>query len=174
MSHARCGVDILAPSDMMDGRIKSIRKALENNKFVDTKNLSYSAKYSSNFYGPFRDAVGSVKNLGASKKDTYQMDFSNSKDAIREAEMDISEGADIIMIKPGMPYLDIVSKINSQFNVPIFVYQVSGEYSMIKAASQNKWLNEKRIVLETLMSMKRAGANAIISYYAKDALKWMK
>ena len=174
LSHARCGVDILAPSDMMDGRIKSIRKALENNKFVDTKILSYSAKYSSNFYGPFRDAVGSVKNLGASKKDTYQMDFSNSKDAIREAEMDISEGADIIMIKPGMPYLDIVSKINSQFNVPIFVYQVSGEYSMIKAASQNKWLNEKRIVLETLMSMKRAGANAIISYYAKDALKWMK
>ena len=174
LSHARCGVDILAPSDMMDGRIKSIRKALENNKFVDTKILSYSAKYSSNFYGPFRDAVGSVKNLGASKKDTYQMDFSNSKDAIREAEMDISEGADIIMIKPGMPYLDIVSKINSQFNIPIFVYQVSGEYSMIKAASQNKWLNEKKIVLETLMSMKRAGANAIISYYAKDALKWMK
>ena len=174
LSHARCGVDILAPSDMMDGRIKSIRKALETNKFIDTKILSYSAKYSSNFYGPFRDAIGSVRNLGSSNKDTYQMDYSNSKDAIREAEMDISEGADIIMIKPGMPYLDIISKINNQFNVPIFVYQVSGEYSMIKAASQNKWLDEKKIVLETLMSMKRAGANAIISYYAKDALKWMK
>jgi len=159
---------------MMDGRIKAIRKSLEKNKFIDTKILSYSAKYSSNFYGPFRDAVGSVKNLGALNKDTYQMDYANKKDSIREVEMDISEGADIIMIKPGMPYLDIVSKINDLFNVPIFVYQVSGEYAMIKAASKNKWLDEKKVVLESLMCMKRAGANAIITYYAKDALKWMK
>jgi len=174
LSHAKCGVDIIAPSDMMDGRIKFIRNNLERNKFVDTKILSYSAKYSSNFYGPFRDAVGSVRNLGEMNKDTYQMDYSNKKDAIREIDMDIAEGADIIMVKPGMPYLDIVSKINDQFNVPIFVYQVSGEYSMIKAASKNKWLDEKKIVLESLMCMKRAGANAIISYYAKDALKWIK
>ncbi len=174
LSHAKCGVDIIAPSDMMDGRIKIIRKNLEKNKFVDTKILSYSAKYSSNFYGPFRDAVGSVKNLSGISKDTYQMDYSNKKDAIREVDMDISEGADIIMIKPGMPYLDIVTKISDQFNVPIFVYQVSGEYSMIKAASKNKWLDEKKIVLESLMCMKRAGANAIISYYAKDAVEWMK
>jgi len=174
LSHAECGADIVAPSDMMDGRIKAIRKSLEKNKFIDTKILSYSAKYSSNFYGPFRDAVGSVKNLGALNKDTYQMDYANKKDSIREVEMDISEGADIIMIKPGMPYLDIVSKINDLFNVPIFVYQVSGEYAMIKAASKNNWLDEKKVVLESLMCMKRAGANAIITYYAKDALKWMK
>ena len=137
LSHAECGVDIIAPSDMMDGRIKAIRKSLEKNKFVDTKILSYSAKYSSNFYGPFRDAVGSVQNLGKSNKDTYQMDFSNKKDAIREVEMDISEGADIVMVKPGLPYLDIVSKISDMFNVPIFIYQVSGEYAMIKAAVKN-------------------------------------
>ena len=174
LSHANCGVDIIAPSDMMDGRIKAIRKSLEKNKYVDTKILSYSAKYSSNYYGPFRDAVGSVKNLGKSNKDTYQMDFSNKKDAIREVEMDISEGADIIMIKPGLPYLDIVSKINDMFNVPIFIYQVSGEYAMIKTASKNNYLDEKKVVMETLVCMKRAGANAIITYHAKDALQWMK
>jgi len=174
LSHAECGVDIIAPSDMMDGRIKAIRKSLEKNKFIDTKILSYAAKYSSNFYGPFRDAVGSVKNLGALNKDTYQMDYANKKDSMREVEMDISEGADIIMIKPGMPYLDIVAKIDDLFNVPIFIYQVSGEYAMIKAASKNNWLDEKKVVLESLMCMKRAGANAIITYYAKDALKWMK
>ena len=174
LSHAECGVDIIAPSDMMDGRIKAIRKSLEKNKFIDTKILSYAAKYSSNFYGPFRDAVGSVKNLGALNKDTYQMDYANKKDSMREVEMDISEGADIIMIKPGMPYLDIVSKIDDLFNVPIFIYQVSGEYAMIKAASKNNWLDEKKVVLESLICMKRAGANAIITYYAKDALKWMK
>ena len=174
LSHANCGVDIIAPSDMMDGRIKAIRKSLEKNKFVDTKILSYSAKYSSNFYGPFRDAVGSVQNLGKSSKDTYQMDFSNKKDAIREIEMDISEGADIVMVKPGLPYLDIVSKISDMFNVPIFIYQVSGEYAMIKAAAKNNYLDEKKVVMETLVCMKRAGANAIITYYAKDALQWMK
>ena len=174
LSHAIAGVDIIAPSDMMDGRIVAIRKALEKNNFTDTKILSYSAKYSSNYYGPFRDAVGSVKNLKGSNKDTYQMDYSNSKDAIHEVEMDINEGADIVMIKPGMPYLDIVNKINNEFQIPIFVYQVSGEYSMIKAAVKNNWLDEKNIVMETLQCMKRAGANAIITYYAKDVLKWMK
>jgi len=174
LSHASCGVDIIAPSDMMDGRIVKIRKALEKSKYMDTKILSYSAKYSSNYYGPFRDAVGSVKNLGNADKDTYQMDYANSKDAIHEVEMDINEGADIVMVKPGMPYLDIVSKINDKFQIPIFVYQVSGEYSMIKAAAKNKWLDEKRIVLESLQCIKRAGANAIITYYAKEVLKWMK
>jgi len=136
--------------------------------------LSYSAKYSSNFYGPFRDAVGSAKNLGSSNKDTYQMDYSNKKDALNEVELDINEGADIVMIKPGLPYLDVINRISEKFNIPIFVYQVSGEYSMIKAVSKNNWLDEKKIVLETLTCMKRAGANAIITYYAKDALKWMK
>ena len=174
ISHAVAGVDIIAPSDMMDGRIVAIRKALEKNNFIDTKILSYSAKYSSSYYGPFRDAVGSVKNLRGSNKDTYQMDYSNSKDAIHEVEMDINEGADIVMIKPGMPYLDIVNKINNEFQIPIFVYQVSGEYSMIKAAVKNNWLDEKKIVMESLQCMKRAGANAIITYYAKDVLKWMK
>jgi porphobilinogen synthase len=174
LSHANSGVDIVAPSDMMDGRIKSIRKELEKNKFVDTKILSYSAKYSSNYYGPFRDAVGSVKNLGKSNKDTYQMDYANSKDAMHEVEMDINEGADIVMVKPGLPYLDIVNKISENYKVPIFVYQVSGEYAMIKAAVKNNWLDEKKVVIESLQCMKRAGANAIITYYAKDVLKWMK
>ena len=174
LSHADCGVDIIAPSDMMDGRIKIIRKALEKHNYTDTKILSYSAKFSSNYYGPFRDAVGSVKNLGALNKDTYQMDYSNSKDAMHEVEMDINEGADIVMVKPGMPYLDIVSKINDKFQVPIFIYQVSGEYAMIKAAVRNNWLDEKKVVIESLKCMKRAGAYAIITYYAKDALKWMK
>ena len=174
LSHASCGADIIAPSDMMDGRIGKIRKALEKSKYTNTKILSYSAKYSSNYYGPFRDAVGSVKNLGNADKDTYQMDYANSKDAIHEVEMDINEGADIVMVKPGMPYLDIVSKINDKFQIPIFVYQVSGEYSMIKAATKNNWLNEKRIVFESLQCIKRAGANAIITYYSKEVLKWMK
>lgn len=174
LSHAASGSDIIAPSDMMDGRIKVIRKALEKEGHKETIILSYSAKYSSNFYGPFRDAVGSNKNLDASKKDTYQMDFSNKKDAIREIELDISEGADMIMIKPGMPYLDIVSLANKSFNVPILAYQVSGEYSMIKAACKNKWLEEKSVVLESLTCFKRAGANAIITYYAKEAAKWIK
>lgn len=174
LSHAECGTDIIAPSDMMDGRIKKIRQVLEKNSYHNTILLSYSAKYSSNFYGPFRDAVGSVKNLGSSNKNTYQMDYSNKKDAINEVELDINEGADIVMVKPSLPYLDIISRINEKFNIPIFAYQVSGEYSMIKAVSKNNWLDEKKIVLETLTSIKRAGANAIITYFAKDALKWMK
>ena len=174
LSHAECGTDIIAPSDMMDGRIKKIRQALEKNSYHNTILLSYSAKYSSNFYGPFRDAVGSAKNLGSSNKNTYQMDYSNKKDAINEIELDINEGADIVMVKPSLPYLDIISRINEKFNIPIFAYQVSGEYSMIKAVSKNNWLDEKKIVLETLTSIKRAGANAIITYFAKDALKWMK
>ena len=174
LSHADCGVDIIAPSDMMDGRIKGIRRALEKNGHINTKILSYSAKYSSNYYGPFRDAVGSVKNLGSLNKDTYQMDYANSQDALHEVEMDINEGADIVMVKPAMPYLDIVSKINNEFQIPIFIYQVSGEYAMIKAAVKNKWLEEKKVVLESLQCMKRAGANAIITYYAKEAVKWMK
>tara|TARA_B100000945_G_C20383705_1_gene598578 strand:- start:68 stop:1060 length:993 start_codon:yes stop_codon:yes gene_type:complete len=173
ISHASAGADIVAPSDMMDGRVKRIRQELEKEGFKDTKILSYAAKYSSNFYGPFRDAVGSNKNLGKSNKDTYQMDFANKKESFREIELDINEGADIIMIKPAMPYLDIISAINNEFNVPIFVYQVSGEYSMIKAACQKKWLNEKKIVLESLTAMKRAGANAIFTYYAKEAAKWL-
>jgi len=173
ISHAYAGADMVAPSDMMDGRVRHIRSALEKEGFKDTKILSYSAKYSSNFYGPFRDAVGSNKNLGASNKDTYQMDFANKKESFREIELDIEEGADIIMIKPAMPYLDIISAINEKFNVPIFVYQVSGEYSMIKAASQKNWLDEKKIVLESLTAMKRAGANAIFTYFAKEAAKWL-
>tara|TARA_B100000287_G_C20596318_1_gene766270 strand:+ start:260 stop:1252 length:993 start_codon:yes stop_codon:yes gene_type:complete len=173
ISHAKAGADIVAPSDMMDGRVRNIREELENEGFKNTKILSYAAKYSSNFYGPFRDAVGSNKNLGKSNKDTYQMDYANKKESFREIELDINEGADIIMIKPAMPYLDIISDINSKFNVPIFVYQVSGEYSMIKAASEKKWLNEKKIVLESLMAMKRAGANAIFTYFAKQASKWL-
>ena len=174
LSHAKSGADIIAPSDMMDGRVLKIRNALEKNKFTDTMILSYSAKYSSNFYGPFRDAVGSSKNLGAKNKDSYQMDYANIGDAIREVQLDIDEGADFVMIKPGMPYLDIVQRIKERLNVPIFVYQVSGEYSMIKAVSQKGWLNEKKIVMETLACIKRAGATAIITYYAKEVLKWMK
>ena len=174
LSHAKSGADIIAPSDMMDGRVLKIRNALEKNKFTDTMILSYSAKYSSNFYGPFRDAVGSAKNLGSKNKDSYQMDYANIGDAIREVQLDIDEGADIVMIKPGMPYLDIVQRIKERLNVPIFVYQVSGEYSMMKAVSQKGWLNEKKIVMETLACIKRAGATAIITYYAKEVLKWMK
>ena len=174
LSHAKSGADIIAPSDMMDGRVLKIRNALEKNKFTDTIILSYSAKYSSNFYGPFRDAVGSAKNLGAKNKDSYQMDTANISDAIREVQLDIDEGADLVMIKPGLPYLDIVQRIKERLNVPIFVYQVSGEYSMMKAVSQKGWLNEKKIVMETLACIKRAGATAIITYYAREVLRWMK
>tara|TARA_Y100000741_G_C18241765_1_gene553931 strand:+ start:468 stop:1460 length:993 start_codon:yes stop_codon:yes gene_type:complete len=174
LSHAEAGADIVAPSDMMDGRIKAIRSSLEKNSFFDTKILSYAVKYSSNFYGPFRDAVKSSKNIGRANKDTYQMDYGNENESIREIELDLSEGADIIMVKPGMPYLDIIKKINDQFNVPIFAYQVSGEYAMIKAVSQKNWLDEKKIVMESLLSMKRAGANAILTYFTKDVLAWLK
>ena len=173
LSHAQAGADIVAPSDMMDGRIGAIRYALEEHGYIHTNILAYSAKYASSFYGPFRDAVGSSKSLGKSDKKTFQMDPGNSDEAIREVELDISEGADMVMIKPGLPYLDIVSKVKQTFGVPTFAYHVSGEYAMLKAASQNKWIDEKSTVLETLLCFKRAGADAILTYYAKDAAKWI-
>ena len=174
ISHAEAGADIVAPSDMMDGRIGAIRNALEESGFIHTNILSYSAKYASSFYGPFREAVGSSGNLGKSDKKTYQMDPGNSNEAIREVELDICEGADMVMIKPGLPYLDIVSNVKQVFGVPTFAYHVSGEYAMLKAASQNNWIDEKSTVLETLLCFKRAGADAILTYYAKDAAKWIK
>ena len=174
ISHAEAGADIVAPSDMMDGRIGLIRNALEESGYIHTNILAYSAKYASSFYGPFREAVGSSGNLGKSDKKTYQMDPGNSNEALREVELDINEGADMVMIKPGLPYLDIVSNVKQVFGVPTFAYHVSGEYAMLKAASQNKWIDEKSIVLETLLCFKRAGADAILTYYAKDAAKWIK
>ena len=174
ISHAQAGADIVAPSDMMDGRIGAIRNALEEAGFIHTNILAYSAKYASAFYGPFRDAVGSASNLGKADKKTFQMDPSNSNEAIREVELDIGEGADMVMIKPGLPYLDIVSNVKQTFGVPTFAYHVSGEYAMLKAASQNKWIDEKQTVLETLLCFKRAGADAILTYYAKDAAKWIQ
>ena len=174
LSHAEAGADIIAPSDMMDGRVKKIREALEKKSLKDTMILAYTAKYSSNFYGPFRDAVGSSKNLGSNNKDTYQMDYANTRDALNEVQLDINEGADIVMVKPAMPYLDIISKINDKFNIPVFAYQVSGEYSMIKSVSSKKWLDEKKVVIESLSCIKRSGASAILTYFAKDAAKWLK
>ena len=174
ISHAQAGADIVAPSDMMDGRIGAIRNALEEAGFIHTNILAYSAKYASAFYGPFRDAVGSASNLGKADKKTFQMDPSNSNEAIREVELDIAEGADMVMIKPGLPYLDIVSNVKQTFGVPTFAYHVSGEYAMLKAASQNKWIDEKQTVLETLLCFIRAGADAILTYYAKDAAKWIQ
>jgi len=174
LSHAEAGADIVAPSDMMDGRIGAIRNALEESGFKNTNILSYAAKYASSFYGPFRDAVGSSGSLGKSDKKTYQMDPGNVNEAIREVELDINEGADMVMIKPGLPYLDIVSSVKQTFGVPTFAYHVSGEYAMLKAASQKNWIDEKSTVLETLLCFKRAGADAILTYYAKDAAKWIK
>jgi porphobilinogen synthase len=174
ISHAKAGADIVAPSDMMDGRIGAIRNALEESGFKNTNILSYAAKYASSFYGPFRDAVGSSGSLGKSDKKTYQMDPGNANEAIREVELDINEGADMVMIKPGLPYLDIVSSVKQTFGVPTFAYHVSGEYAMLKAASQKNWIDEKSTVLETLLCFKRAGADAILTYYAKDAAKWIK
>ncbi|WXU00791.1 MAG: Delta-aminolevulinic acid dehydratase [Catillopecten margaritatus gill symbiont] len=174
LSHAKAGADIVAPSDMMDGRIGAIREALEENGFIHTNILAYSAKYASNYYGPFRDAVGSAKNLGKSSKETYQMDPANSDEAIREVGLDIDEGADMVMIKPGLPYLDIVYRIKQTFGMPTFAYHVSGEYAMLKAAAQNGWIDEEKVVLETLLSFKRAGADAILTYYAKQAAIWLK
>ena len=173
LSHAKAGADIVAPSDMMDGRIGSIRQELENNGFIHTKILAYSAKYASSYYGPFRDAVGSASNLGASSKESYQMDPGNSDEAIREVSLDIEEGADMVMIKPGLPYLDIVYRVKETFGMPTFAYHVSGEYAQLKAASKNGWINEKPVVLETLLSFKRAGADGILTYYAKEAAKWI-
>lgn len=174
LSHARAGADIVAPSDMMDGRIGAIRSVLEVNQFINTQILAYSAKYASSFYGPFRDAVGSSSNLGAGNKYSYQMDPANSDEALREIQLDLQEGADMIMVKPGMPYLDIIRRAKDQFAVPTFAYQVSGEYAMLKAASINGWLEEKQIVLESLLSFKRAGSDAILTYYAKAVAQWLQ
>ncbi len=173
ISHAIAGADIVAPSDMMDGRIGAIRQALEENGYIHTNILAYSAKYASSFYGPFRDAVGSSGSLGKSDKKTYQMDPANSNEALHEVEMDIAEGADMVMIKPGLPYLDIVSTVKQTFAVPTFAYHVSGEYAMLKAASANGWIEEKPVVLETLSCFKRAGADAVLTYYAKEVAQWI-
>jgi porphobilinogen synthase len=174
LTHAKAGADIVAPSDMMDGRIGKIREALETQGFVHTKILAYSAKYASSFYGPFRDAVGSSKNLGQSNKNSYQMDPANTDEALTEVELDINEGADMVMVKPGMPYLDIVYRVKTAFGVPTYAYQVSGEYAMLKAASQNGWLDEKAVVMESLLAFKRAGADGILSYYAMEVARWLK
>jgi len=174
ISHAEAGADIVAPSDMMDGRIGAIREALEQDGHRNTRILAYAAKYASSFYGPFRDAVGSAANLGGGNKNNYQMDPANSDEALHEVALDLQEGADMVMIKPGMPYLDIVRRIKDSFGVPTYVYQVSGEYAMLKAASQNGWLDEKSVVIESLLSMKRAGANGILTYYAKTVAQWLK
>ena len=174
LSHAAAGADVVAPSDMMDGRIGAIRDALETAGHIHTRILAYSAKYASSFYGPFRDAVGSAANLGAGNKYTYQMDPANSDEALWEVSLDLDEGADMVMIKPGMPYLDIVRRIKDQFAAPTYVYQVSGEYAMLKAAAQNGWLVEKAVVMESLLSFKRAGADGILTYYAKSVAQWLQ
>ncbi len=174
MAHAEAGADVVAPSDMMDGRIGAIRDALEAGGHIHTRILAYAAKYASSFYGPFRDALGSAANLGGGNKTGYQMDPANSDEALHEVALDIDEGADMVMIKPGLPYLDIVRRVKDEFGMPTFVYQVSGEYAMIKAASQNGWLEEKAVVLETLLSIKRAGADGILTYYAETAATWLQ
>lgn len=174
LCHAEAGADVVAPSDMMDGRISAIRDALESAGHIHTRILAYSAKYASGFYGPFRDAVGSAANLGKGDKTTYQMDPANSNEALREVALDLEEGADMVMIKPGMPYLDIVSRVKAEFGVPTFAYQVSGEYAMLKAAAQNGWLDEESCVLEALLGFKRAGADAVLTYYALEAARWLK
>lgn len=174
LAQAEAGMDFVAPSDMMDGRIGAIRDALEEAGHIHTRILAYSAKYASAFYGPFRDAVGSSASLGKADKHTYQMDVGNSDEALREIELDIHEGADVVMVKPGLPYLDVLRRVKDTFGMPTFVYQVSGEYAMLKAASQNGWLDEKSVVLESLTAMKRAGADAILTYYAMDAARWLR
>jgi len=174
LCHAHAGVDIVAPSDMMDGRIGQIRAALENKQFIHTRIMAYSAKYASSFYGPFRDAVGSATNLGKADKKNYQMDPANSDEAIREVGLDISEGADMVMIKPGMPYLDIVHRIKDAFGYPTYVYQVSGEYAMLKAAANNGWLDHDAVMMESLIAFKRAGADGILSYFALEASRLLK
>ncbi len=174
LSHAEAGADVVAPSDMMDGRIGAIRQALEQAGHIHTRILAYSAKYASAFYGPFRDAVGSATNLGKGDKSSYQMDPANSDEAIKEVGMDIAEGADMFMVKPGMPYLDIVRRVKTELQVPTYAYQVSGEYAMLKAAAQNGWLDEKACVLEALLAFKRAGADGILTYFALDTAKWLK
>jgi porphobilinogen synthase len=173
-SHAEAGADIVAPSDMMDGRIGAIREALELAGHPATRILAYSAKYASGFYGPFRDAVGSAANLGKADKSTYQMDPANSDEALREVALDLEEGADMVMVKPGLPYLDVVRRIKETFGAPTLVYQVSGEYSMLKAAAANGWLDERTVVIETLISIRRAGADAILTYFAKQVAEWLR
>ncbi|HTQ75078.1 MAG TPA: porphobilinogen synthase [Burkholderiales bacterium] len=171
---AQAGVDIVAPSDMMDGRIGRIRAALEENQFIHTRIMAYSAKYASGFYGPFRDAVGSAASLGKGNKFTYQMDPANSDEALWEVGLDLREGADMVMVKPGMPYLDIVRRVKDEFRAPTYVYQVSGEYAMLKAAFRNGWLTEKQCAMEALLAFKRAGADGILTYFALDAAGWIK
>jgi porphobilinogen synthase len=171
---AEAGVDIVAPSDMMDGRIGAIRDALEARGRIHTRIMAYSAKYASAFYGPFRDAVGSATNLGKSDKKTYQMDPANSNEALREVALDIAEGADMVMVKPGLPYLDIVRRVKDEFRMPTFAYQVSGEYAMIKAAAQNGWLDHDKVMMEALLAFKRAGADGVLSYFALDAARLLK
>ncbi len=174
LSHARAGADVVAPSDMMDGRIGEIRGALEANGFIHTRILAYAAKYASAFYGPFRDAVGSAGALGKGNKSTYQMDPGNSDEALREVELDLAEGADMVMVKPGMPYLDVLRRVKDAFGAPTFVYQVSGEYAMLKAAYANGWLDERACTLEALTAFKRAGADGILTYFAIDAARWLR
>jgi porphobilinogen synthase len=171
--HAMAGADIVAPSDMMDGRIGAVRQALDNSDLIHTRILAYSAKYASSFYGPFRDAVGSAANLGSGNKYTYQMDPANSDEALWEVGLDLQEGADMVMVKPGMPYLDIIRRIKDEFGAPTYAYQVSGEYAMLKAAAQNGWMDEKACVLEALLAFKRAGADGILTYFALDAAAWL-
>ncbi len=174
LSHARAGADVVAPSDMMDGRIGAIRLALEEAGFVHTRILAYAAKYASAFYGPFRDAVGSAAALGKADKTTYQMDPANADEALREVELDLAEGADMVMVKPALPYLDIVRRVKDAFGVPTFAYQVSGEYAMLKAAAGNGWLDERACALEALLSIRRAGADGVLSYHALDAARWLR
>ena len=174
LSHADAGADVVAPSDMMDGRVGAIREALENAGYVNTRILAYSAKYASSYYGPFRDAVGSAANLGKGNKSTYQMDPANSDEALREVALDLQEGADMVMVKPGMPYLDIVRRVKDEFRVPTFAYQVSGEYAMIKAAAQNGWLDHDKTMMEAMMAFKRAGADGVLTYFALDIARKLK
>lgn len=174
LSHAAAGADVVAPSDMMDGRVGAIRQALEADGRRNVRILAYAAKYASSFYGPFRDAVGSAASLGSGNKYSYQMDPANSDEALREVALDLAEGADMVMVKPGMPYLDIVRRVKERFGVPTFVYQVSGEYAMLKAAAQNGWLEERAVVLESLLAFKRAGADAVLTYFAEDAAQWLR
>jgi len=174
LTHAQAGADVVAPSDMMDGRVARIRATLDSDRRIHTRILAYSAKYASSFYGPFRDAVGSAGNLGGGNKYTYQMDPANTDEALREVALDLAEGADMVMVKPGMPYLDIVRRVKEQFGVPTYAYQVSGEYAMIKAAAQNGWLDEKACMLEAMLAFKRAGADGVLTYFALDIAQALK
>jgi porphobilinogen synthase len=174
LAQAAAGVDVVAPSDMMDGRMGAIRNALEEHGFIHTRLMAYSAKYASAFYGPFRDAVGSSANLGKADKNTYQMDPANSDEALREVALDLAEGADMVMVKPGMPYLDVVRRVKDEFKVPTFAYQVSGEYAMIKAAAQNGWLDHDKVMMESMMAFKRAGADGVLTYFALDVARKLK